>query len=104
MEAKPQGLQMISREEAHAGRKNKIKFSDGVRYATSNTIYTVTQMSSFSSMYERKKKCILFVDLYIIKTKHWDDSLTNHIATLHAALIWKPLWIHEGRVPLQACL
>lgn len=44
------------------------------------------------------------MDLYIIKTKHWDDSLTNHIAVLHAALIWKPLWIHEGRVPLQACL
>lgn len=54
MEAKLQGLQMISGKEAHAGRK-KNKFSDGVRSVTSNTIYTVTQMSSFSSMYERKK-------------------------------------------------
>lgn len=28
--------------------------------------------------------------------KHWDDSLTNRLAMLLAALICKPLWIHMG--------
>lgn len=54
-------------------------------------------------MYERKITIFFYLWISVLLIQNTGiNHLMSHIAMLNAALLRKPLWIHEGRVSMQA--